>query len=113
MDTDAYRAKYPKLPTFAVQSAILIDLKTLLEAGGIAPLSAWIPVSERLPELDEEVLCYCLVDDDEFICVSRRDDAPDQYWHEQFAVATDNGGKVTHWQPLPAPPSPPPTEPVL
>jgi len=47
----------------------------------------WIPVSERLPEVIEQVLCY----------------AP--HYHSIEIRWTDQLGEaVTHWQPLPVPP---------
>lgn len=47
----------------------------------------WIPCSERLPEVIEQVLCY----------------AP--YYHSiEVRWADQFGEAVTHWQPLPTPP---------
>lgn len=45
----------------------------------------WIPVSERLPEIDQYVVWSC--DDGYMIFAERDKDDPDGYWEERF----------THW----------------
>lgn len=61
------------------------------------PLPAWIPVTERLPDIGEEVLCNCRA---RILFVLAWDGT---HWHE----GTDRyymGSFVTHWMPLPEPP---------
>ena len=56
----------------------------------------WIPVSERLPELDQDVLA--IVDDDIVIGDFR------QEWDGEIYFSRDEVGStryVTHWMPLP------------
>ena len=68
----------------------------------IAELEAaqrWIPVGERLPELDQDVLA--IVDDDIVI------GSFGQGWDGEISFDRDEVGStryVTHWMPLPEPP---------
>jgi hypothetical protein len=64
----------------------------------------WIPVTERLPEPETDVLTFCCGNIDiltyrynrrGLACFMFRDDCG--YWKETF-------GKITHWMPLPEPP---------
>ena len=58
----------------------------------------WIPVSERLPENGEYVLCFCRAN---IVCVLRRDKDGDWYENPTHVYMS---GFVTHWMPLPEPP---------
>ncbi len=58
----------------------------------------WIPVSERLPDRNILVtVSNCL---DKWVCCGEYND--DCNWYNQFSFETI---EVTHWQPLPSPPS--------
>ena len=59
----------------------------------------WIPVTERLPEAGERVLCYCRANIYE-VMKMRTDGA----WVHTDKVydSTYMGGFVTHWMPLPS-----------
>ena len=69
----------------------------------IAELSKpkWIPVTERLPEAGERVLCYCRANIYE-VMKMRTDGA----WvhNDKVYDSAYMSGFVTHWMPLPAPP---------
>jgi hypothetical protein len=58
----------------------------------------WIPVTERLPENGEYVLCFCRAN---IVCVLRRDKDGDWYENPTHVYMS---GFVTHWMPLPSPP---------
>ena len=58
----------------------------------------WIPVTERLPENGEYVLCFCRAN---IVCVLRRDKGGDWYENPTHVYMS---GFVTHWMPLPEPP---------
>lgn len=55
----------------------------------------WIPVSERLPENENEVLVY----DDDMGCQVAFYCDDEWLWSERGLLVN-----VTHWQPLPEPP---------
>ena len=56
----------------------------------------WIPVSERLPENNDRVLCTMVAEDSvEFVDTSWHDG--DDWWEVGLC-------EVTHWMPLPEPP---------
>ena len=61
----------------------------------------WIPVTERLPDAGERVLCYCRANIYE-VMKMRTDGA----WvhNDQVYDSTYMSGFVTHWMPLPQPP---------
>ena len=61
----------------------------------------WIPVTERLPEAGERVLCYCRANIYE-VMKMRTDGA----WVHNDTVydSAYMSGFVTHWMPLPEPP---------
>lgn len=57
----------------------------------------WIPVTERLPDVGKDVLCFCRAN----ICFVLGWDG--NHWHEG-ADRYYMSGFVTHWMPLPEPP---------
>ena len=61
----------------------------------------WIPVTERLPEAGERVLCYCRANIYE-VMKMRTDGA----WvhNDKVYDSAYMSGFVTHWMPLPTPP---------
>lgn len=58
----------------------------------------WIPVTERLPENGEYVLCFCRAN---IVCVLRRDKDGDWYENPTHVYMSNF---ITHWIPLPEPP---------
>lgn len=63
----------------------------------------WIPVSKRLPEVDEWVLGSAKP----FPLVMRRFNPADGggwFWQIWSPTGIVSGGNITHWQPLPAAP---------
>jgi hypothetical protein len=61
-------------------------------------MSDWISVDERLPEEDEQVLCWCKVESDGWSEVA-------SHHNSFFTDSNFEFLEVTHWQPLPDPPS--------
>ena len=61
----------------------------------------WIPVSERLPDPWEWVLCYCRAG---MIEMLRYDHLMD-YWEASTLSRVYMKDYVTHWMPLPEPPN--------
>ena len=61
----------------------------------------WIPVTERLPEAGERVLCYCRANIYEVM--KMRTDG-DWVHNDQVYDSAYMSGFVTHWMPLPEPP---------
>ena len=61
----------------------------------------WIPVTERLPEAGERVLCYCRANIYEVM--KMRTDG-DWVHNDQVYDSAYMSGFVTHWMPLPTPP---------
>ena len=66
-----------------------------------AKLPRWIPVSERLPEAGERVLCYCRANIYEVM--KMRTDG-DWVHNDKVYYSAYMSGFVTHWMPLPEPP---------
>ena len=65
----------------------------------LVPVQKWIPVTERLPEKDKDVLC---LKDDGYHWIARWDSCDDQMWDDgEFWVSKSC---VTHWMPLPPAP---------
>lgn len=59
----------------------------------VADNSRWIPVEERLPKENEEVLAYNAENEEVIAC---------DYHHKMFHCWPDVFGKsITHWMPLP------------
>ena len=81
----------------------------------VTPIQRWIPVSERLPEEDEEYLLFGKVDEDEdnYIFIGEYDSCGEQFgiWQEQFDRTTlgclgsefYEYASVIAWMPLPEP----------
>lgn len=88
--------------TAAIQAAKLIiaNLKSALAAE--REKHRWIPVTERLPEFDSEVL---IITRGEVVYVAKHSSMIQQ-WRTIDGVYfnADRYLYVTHWQPLPAPP---------
>ena len=61
----------------------------------------WIPVTERLPEGMEWVLCVCKDGEAHILCYDYIMDDWDIYGRPNSCYAK---GFVTHWMPLPEPP---------
>lgn len=73
--------------------------------------TAWIPVSERLPEHETEVLVY-MVESDCSLRIGLLVEVDFGVWDWRVVGAYRSECPVTHWMPLPAPPGadlPPPT----
>lgn len=66
----------------------------------------WIPCSERLPEFGVEVLGFFAFED--FTAIERTERLKHSYchpWGWRFSDVQKESDLVTHWQPLPEPPS--------
>ncbi|EBS4934434.1 DUF551 domain-containing protein [Salmonella enterica subsp. enterica serovar Goverdhan] len=75
----------------------------LNELSGNYPVTpdTWIPVSERMPEASGRYWCYV----EEQNCLGKSHYQWNCSWNgERWWVESDNGGRVTHWMPLPAVP---------
>ena len=57
----------------------------------------WIKTSDRMPELDTNVLVHTLTLDPPVAIA--------MYWGDDYWSSELGGLKVTHWQPLPEPPA--------
>lgn len=64
------------------------------EAGKRDAETKWTPVTEQLPERGQEVICYCGG-------VLK----PTVYTHYFWDKDYDNWVRVTHWMPIPNPPT--------
>lgn len=79
--------------------------------------SEWISVDERLPDSDCYVIVYCdggnvtksfFTTDREYLRLSRNSRYTRKAYGKNsgyFAISHDDGYKVTHWMPIPNPPS--------
>ena len=78
-------------------------------------MSEWIKCSDRMPEHGVSVLVYALGDTKKknyttaTLCSIQRDfreeESPfDDHWFQTIAISRELLG-ITHWKPLPAPPS--------
>jgi hypothetical protein len=68
---------------------------------GFNVMSEWIPVSERLPEDDENVLVFDPKCYGTHIAWCHKDSTGEIVWASQVYY----GLEPTHWMPLPAPPA--------
>jgi hypothetical protein len=66
-------------------------------ANGQANLDGWIPATERLPEEGERVLAW----DKDF----NESEVATYYAHDGWGCDASISLNVTHWMPLPAPPT--------
>lgn len=70
----------------------------LLNSPNAPDLLGWVRASERLPDEEVQVICYCEDEDEErFQVVSYRQGG-------QWVVSACIEFVVTHWRPLPEPP---------
>ena len=69
------------------------------EKGYEAGKPKWIPVSERLPVDDREVLCFTKR---EYYWIARWNYCDDRMWSDGEMWCSES--EVTHWMPLPEPP---------
>ena len=68
----------------------------LLAAAYLEGKHNWIPVEERLPKENEEVLAYNAENEEVIAC---------DYHHKMFHCWPETFGKsITHWMPMPQPP---------
>ena len=75
------------------------DVADYLIANGVT-IQKWIPVSERLPEHGQIVLCYLRFDDMRILQWDNQ-----FYWWLGYGKGDDwQKADVTHWMPLPEPP---------
>lgn len=76
-----------------------------LLAAGVAPVQGWIPVTERLPEICENVIVYVVYHSSRHVTVIRS--VVPAYYTEDGFWMYGNGIRlqnVTHWMPLPEEP---------
>lgn len=83
---------------FALSLADLTSLREVLEDCDTIEVPTWIPVTERLPEDDTDVLAFCGTTgkfyETAYLCYGKWFDC----WDGTEIVC------VTHWMPLPTPP---------
>lgn len=72
------------------------DLVSPVPSDGAKTALLWVPVSERTPRVDEDVLTF----GKDGVRVAMWD--PVEYWFTPTGYALRG---VTHWMPLPAPPT--------
>lgn len=83
---------------------LVVDVEDIEELPSVTPQSRWIPVSERLPDTDDEVLCWY-----EYYHWSQEKVLPEYgigcYYKETSAwygeVASGRDVRVIAWMPLP------------
>lgn len=85
----------------AIEALSKLALDEHNRAAKLAWERRWIPVTERLPEAGERVLCYCRANIYE-VMKMRTDGA----WvhNDKVYDSAYMSGFVTHWMPLPEPP---------
>lgn len=69
-----------------------------------AQANQWIPVSKRLPDNKQKVLCYGVLDG-VFIVTTAKYYAEDKFNLPSFRSFYAELKNVTHWQPRPSPPA--------
>lgn len=87
--------------TCSTTSFMLADIEQYAAERSAASLSRWIPVEERLPDDDIEVLCWDAHQDDFAIGCLHTDDYGAPVWEDMDGRVLNN---VTHWQDLPSEP---------
>ena len=79
--------------------ALSAGIAALYEMEKDAPaVNRWIPCSERMPDKNESVLCFCRAEITEVLYWNGSS------WHSTDANKGYLSGFVTHWMPLPEPP---------
>lgn len=78
------------------------DIADHLIANG-ATIQKWIPVTERLPKEDEDVIAFCYYHESWQAQVCHLSSNYKEQWYTSVA---GQWVKVTHWMPLPTPPKP-------
>lgn len=82
----------------------IVEMAMLQGADGNSPVIAdgWVACSERMPEESGRYWCY----------VEEQNDLGKSHYQwncswngDRWWVESENGGRVTHWQPLPSPPA--------
>lgn len=71
-------------------------------------MSEWISVEDRLPDAEQDVLCFCTRHSSVGMTVAglfARSLDDDQLEWMSFETEYETKYTVTHWMPLPAPPS--------
>ena len=77
------------------------DMPTSQAGNSPVAQDGWIPVSERMPEVEGRYWCYV----EEQNCLGKSHYQWNCSWNgERWWVESDNGGRVTHWMELPAAP---------
>lgn len=84
----------------AVHNDVVNECMRIIKAlPSVTPTGHWIPVSERLPEYDKEVLCF-LSSDEYAVCYLTDNWGNDEFVDGGFGTGTYD---VVAWMPLPKP----------
>jgi len=86
---------------------------TIIDITALLAEREWISVKDRLPEIGEEVLCYCPHKIEAgrnpvtaLVRLIPYEGAREYYWDNYYGGNNTHVMKaVTHWQPLPPPPT--------
>lgn len=97
-------ARNSYIAEYLLSNGVRLELKQATSDKASDENKRWTPVTERLPEVDEQVLCRYVFgghEDRPFYQVLDyyAFDPQPHFQHEGM-----NGMRVTHWMPLPAPP---------